>query len=171
MPSTTKTLLLAGMLCTGVLLAGCEKPTQPTPPELQPDNKPQPASKGEDKFSQVEKAYANVEPVGEQQVEGRIQFYPDTGQTRMVVKIKLSGLTPGKHGFHIHERPDCGDGAMAAGGHFNPQQTRHGAPDSEPRHTGDMGNITADENGEVEAEIRAPGSCAMPWWCMPGRMI
>src|SRR5690348_6797148 len=35
----------------------------------------------------------------------------------------LSGLTPGLHGFHIHENPSCANSGMAAGGHLDPQHT------------------------------------------------
>jgi len=70
----------------------------------------------------------------------------------------VSGLTPGPHGFHIHENGDCSapDGS-SAGGHFNPTGMPHGAPDAEQHHVGDMGNIVADEAGNANYESILPG--------------
>lgn len=61
---------------------------------------------------------------------------------------QVTGLKPGEHGFHIHEFGDlsAADGA-AAGGHYNPSGHDHGGPDSADRHAGDLGNITADDQG------------------------
>jgi Cu/Zn superoxide dismutase len=60
----------------------------------------------------------------------------------------VSGLTPGKHGFHIHERGDCSasDGS-SAGPHFAPASKSHGDPMAPEHHAGDMGNIQADADG------------------------
>ena len=43
------------------------------------------------------------------------------------------GLTPGLHGFHIHEIGDLSDDCKAAGGHYNPMEMNHGSPGSEVR--------------------------------------
>lgn len=64
------------------------------------------------------------------------------------VQADLAGLTPGKHGFHVHEKGDCSaPDASSAGGHFNPAGKPHGAPEDAERHAGDMGNIEADSSG------------------------
>ena len=44
---------------------------------------------------------------------------------------ELSGLSPGLHGFHIHETGDLSDECRGAGGHYNPGGRQHGAPDVE----------------------------------------
>ena len=69
---------------------------------------------------------------------------------KVTVTAKLSGLTPGGHGFHIHEKGDCSapDG-MSAGGHFNPGGKPHGAPDSPDHHAGDMPMLQADASGNA----------------------
>jgi Cu-Zn family superoxide dismutase len=69
------------------------------------------------------------------------------------VVAHVEGLTSGKHGFHIHEFGDCSspDG-NSAGGHFNPEGNRHGAPEDINRHIGDIGNIEADKSGVAHLE-------------------
>lgn len=69
------------------------------------------------------------------------------------VTADLTGVPPGVHGFHVHEKGDCGDNGMAAGGHFNPMAVAHGAPNEDPHHAGDFGNVTADANGAVHVKF------------------
>jgi superoxide dismutase, Cu-Zn family len=71
----------------------------------------------------------------------------------VLVKGDIQGLTPGNHGFHIHEYGDCSsaDGS-SAGGHFNPLNMQHGAPMDMQRHEGDMGNVEADASGNAHIE-------------------
>lgn len=69
--------------------------------------------------------------------------------------VKVSGrienLTPGEHGFHVHQYGDLRkDDGTSAGGHFNPMSTPHAGREAPIRHVGDMGNVTADENGVAE---------------------
>jgi Cu-Zn family superoxide dismutase len=69
------------------------------------------------------------------------------------VQVDLKGVPLGVHGFHIHQKGDCSDSGNAAGGHFNPMNMPHAAPDAASHHAGDLGNITADANGEVHARF------------------
>lgn len=69
------------------------------------------------------------------------------------VQVDLTGVPAGVHGFHIHEKGDCGDDGNAAGGHFNPDSTAHGAPNMPPHHAGDFGNVTANAAGEVHTRF------------------
>lgn len=66
---------------------------------------------------------------------------------------KLSGLKAGLHGFHVHALGDTTNGCMSTGGHFNPKNKEHGAPNDEDRHAGDLGNVIVGENGCVEISI------------------
>jgi Cu-Zn family superoxide dismutase len=61
---------------------------------------------------------------------------------------KLAGLKPGVHAIHIHEKSDCSaaDGS-SAGGHWNPTFKKHGKWGVGEYHKGDIGNFTADANG------------------------
>jgi Cu-Zn family superoxide dismutase len=68
---------------------------------------------------------------------------------KVTVTAKVSGLAPGGHGFHIHEKGDCSapDGS-SAGGHFNPTGKSHGAPGVD-HHAGDMPMLQADASGNA----------------------
>ncbi len=85
-------------------------------------------------------------------VSGTAVFREADGAVR--VRIALDGLAPGEHGFHVHEGESCGPDSTgtaggAAGGHFNPLASPHGAPSAPPpdRHAGDLGNVTANAEG------------------------
>lgn len=74
------------------------------------------------------------------------------------VTAHVAGLTPGAHGFHIHEKGDCSapDG-MSAGGHFNPAGQPHGDHAAGPHHAGDMPNLKADASGTAVADVTLKG--------------
>jgi Cu-Zn family superoxide dismutase len=98
------------------------------------------------------KAIAVLHPTTGSNVAGTVTFTASGDQVKVVADI--SGLTPGKHGFHIHEFGDCSDPkAASAGGHFNPTNHQHGAPDAENRHAGDLGNIEADASGKAHVDL------------------
>ena len=63
---------------------------------------------------------------------------------------RVTGLTPGNHGFHVHEFGDVfTKGCDSTGPHFDTKIVFHGAPEDEisQRHAGDLGNIEANSRG------------------------
>uniref|UniRef100_A0A7S6VMD2 Superoxide dismutase [Cu-Zn] n=1 Tax=Athetis dissimilis TaxID=1737331 RepID=A0A7S6VMD2_ATHDI len=82
-------------------------------------------------------------------VSGTVYFEQNSETGPVVVTGEVKGLSKGKHGFHVHEFGDNTNGCTSAGAHFNPLKLDHGAPDSEVRHVGDLGNIEADVAGGV----------------------
>jgi len=69
------------------------------------------------------------------------------------ISYKVSGLTAGLHGFHVHEKADFSNGCASAGPHYNPFGKTHGGPEDDERHVGDLGNIEANAAGVAEGEI------------------
>lgn len=67
------------------------------------------------------------------------------------IEVHLGGLSPGKHGFHIHESGNLLEGCKSCCSHFNPTGVKHGGPNDSlsKRHIGDLGNVIADKNGNV----------------------
>jgi len=84
-------------------------------------------------------------------VKGTVTFTKTPGGIH--VHGEISGLTPGEHGFHVHEFGVWNEDGMASGGHFNPTKAPHASHSSEKRHVGDMGNIKADESGNAVVDL------------------
>ncbi len=94
-----------------------------------------------------------------QNVGGTVTFTQAGDGVKVVAN--LTGLSPGKHGIHIHEKTDfSAPDLTSAGGHWDPDgHKQHGGPDSPPtaRHAGDLGNIEADKSGTAHMETTFPG--------------
>jgi len=101
-------------------------------------------------------ATATVRPASGSQVHGSVTFTQVGSRVRITGEI--AALTPGLHGIHVHEKGDCSAAdAESAGGHFNPQGKKHGAPGSSDRHGGDLGNLSANEYGRANLSIMVDG--------------
>ncbi|MCB0807174.1 MAG: superoxide dismutase family protein [Bacteroidales bacterium] len=101
---------------------------------------------------EISKAICVLHPTEGDSASGVVTF---TGtQDGIRIEVEMTGLTPGKHGFHVHQWGDCSkDDGTSAGGHFNPEDKKHGAPSDAERHVGDLGNIEANEMGNVNVTM------------------
>jgi len=79
-------------------------------------------------------------------VEGVINFSQNNKTNKVRVQYTITGLSDGKHGFHVHEYGNLTDGCMSACAHFNPYNNVHGGRKSKNRHVGDLGNIISKHN-------------------------
>lgn len=97
-------------------------------------------------------AVAMLEPTKGNAAAGTVTF--TTKGDKVLVSARVSGLAPGSHGFHIHEKGDCSSGdGMSAGGHFNPHGKAHGNPTVPDHHAGDMPMLVADSYGEANLTV------------------
>jgi Cu-Zn family superoxide dismutase len=101
--------------------------------------------------SSIKRVLAVITPTKGNSMHGVVTFEEVDNGVRIIAN--LTGLTPGKHGFHIHEFGDISsDVGSSAGGHFNPTGMSHNMPTSKKRHAGDMGNIEADSSGNAHLD-------------------
>jgi Cu-Zn family superoxide dismutase len=62
--------------------------------------------------------------------------------------VQVSGLPPGVHGLHIHEKAVCEAPTFdSAGAHFNPHMKEHGFLNPKGAHAGDLPNLIVDAQG------------------------
>ena len=108
--------MLLSTLVLGVALSGCSRKS------------------GEMK---VKDAIAVMNPTEGSKVRGVVSFAKEGKGVR--ISANIQGLSPGTHGFHIHEFGDCSSpDANSAGGHFNPADMPHGGPMADKHHAGDL---------------------------------
>ena len=133
-----KKLFFSWLIVAGVLLfaQACNyNPKQPVTMEASPINK----------------AVCVLHPTQGNKVHGVVTFTRTDSGIKIVADVE--GLTEGKHGFHIHQYGDCSNpDGTSAGGHFNPDNKKHGAPTDTERHVGDLGNLVAGPDGRAHYE-------------------
>jgi Cu-Zn family superoxide dismutase len=102
-------------------------------------------------------AVATLAPTQGNSTSGTVSFIQKGDE--LLIDARISGMTPGVHGFHIHEKGDCSaPDASSAGGHFNPSGTKHGDPLHGEHHGGDFGNLVADASGSASLQLKIPTS-------------
>jgi len=97
-------------------------------------------------------ASAALAPTAGNETRGTVTFTRNGDKVRVVANV--SGLAPGAHGFHIHDKGDCrAPDATSAGGHFNPTNKPNGNPAAGEHHGGDMPMLEADASGNAKVDV------------------
>ncbi|MFB9051705.1 superoxide dismutase family protein [Formosa undariae] len=159
-----KTLLLA--ICV-IGLASCENKKKETNSMDNPTHTPDKESVIENAENAKDMSTDNaiqvkvvMEAKSDSKVSGTIVFTQVDDSVKMLGE--LEGLKPNTvHAIHLHETADCSShDAKSSGGHWNPTDAKHGEwGDSEGYHRGDIGNFTADENGNATVTFETDQWC------------
>lgn len=108
---------------------------------------------------EMKKIQVALEPKSESSAKGNVVFTQENDEVTMTAV--LGGLSQGTHAIHLHEKADCSaaDGT-SSGGHWNPTNQSHGKWGStEGYHKGDIGNLTANENGNATITMTTDEWC------------
>lgn len=83
------------------------------------------------------------------------------GNSGVLLRIEATGLTPGWHGLHLHEKGDCtdaADGFKASGAHEgHGNGALHGLLNPAGPEAGDLPNLYAAADGSAHAELFIAG--------------
>jgi len=79
--------------------------------------------------------------------------------------VDVSSLSPGEHGFHLHEKASCDPAdkegkktaGQAAGPHWDPDATKAHKGPGGGGHKGDLPKLMVPENGKVKAKLPVAG--------------
>lgn len=85
---------------------------------------------------------------------GTISF-KDTG-AGLLITPNLTSLSPGIHGFHIHQFSSCGDNGNKAGGHYDPKQTKSHLGPYQSGHDGDLPALMVNKREQAKLPLLAP---------------
>lgn len=146
---------LTGFVLVLLSLSACETAPDEAPAAASPAAADTSVAPG---LSESDGATATLAPLDSSGVSGTVGFRRMGEATE--IRYTLAGLAPGTHGFHLHANAACGADSTgvpgsAAGDHFNPMASPHGAPAAAltGRHAGDFGNVTADAAGRAEGIV------------------
>ena len=146
---------ITGILFLGLLFTGCNNQGNKTP-----KTSDETAIEGnmpmEKTIAEYPTAEAILSPASGSSVNGKVTF-TQVGDSVMIV-LDATGLAPGKHAFHLHEKGDCSaSDATSAGGHWNPTNMPHGKRGQGQFHKGDIDNIVAMADSTSHFEMKVSG--------------
>ncbi|KAJ3293856.1 hypothetical protein HDU76_007005, partial [Blyttiomyces sp. JEL0837] len=103
------------------------------------------------------RAVAVLTPTQGNTANGIVTVIQSSDYEFIQVQVNMSGVAPNSvHAIHFHTFGDISDPikAEAIGGHFNPTKKNHSCPGvngirRHDTHSGDLGSVTADGNGNI----------------------
>jgi superoxide dismutase, Cu-Zn family len=97
-----------------------------------------------------ERAHAEIKTRDGREL-GKIRIVETTAG--VLIRLKLKGLPPGAHGFHITDKGKCEGDFESAGNIYNPLGAKHGYLNAEGPMAGDLPNLIVPANGEIEIDL------------------
>ncbi len=100
-------------------------------------------------LAQQPEATADLKDAGGKRI-GRATLAQNLPGGGVLIHVEAEGLKPGAHGIHIHTVGVCaGPAFTTAGGHFNPDNHKHGIANPAGPHAGDLPNLIATGSGKA----------------------
>lgn len=126
-------LMLLGVLAISAIASGCAQEAE---------------GEAETSTRQSDAAGAAYDILGaDGEIVGRLELIDGAGG--VLLKAEIEGLSPGEHGFHLHETGRCEPPFTSAGGHYNPTDRMHGRLSEAGPHAGDLPNLIVSEGASV----------------------
>ena len=82
---------------------------------------------------------------------------------RVHINVHVDGMTPGRHGIHLHAVGSCiGPAFTSAGGHHNPLSATHGLDSPTGAHAGDLPNMVVNVVGRGRLQATSDRATITP---------
>ena len=154
------------LACTLVFAVACKKDKKDAETEVETTVETEKSSDSgtskktnANKTKEVRKASAILDAKSNSGATGNVAFKEEGGIVTMIAV--LTGLSEGAHAVHLHEKADCSaDDGTSSGGHWNPTGQPHGKWGAkEGYHKGDIGNFTANADGNITLNFQTNEWC------------
>lgn len=86
-------------------------------------------------------------------VYGNVSFSQNGCGESVLIEISVIGLSPGEHGFHVHEKGDLSNGCMSTGAHYNPEKVKTIRQINNPSHLLSVYNLWLFRRPETKSNV------------------